>query len=134
MKEYKYKAEKRIVKGKKYDVIIPKNHSKITHLIYETIDINANDSYANISRWHTTCMVIRFGKTKWEILYDGNRGGFYLNGESMLDGGIFNILFQLESRKVRSLYLRIELIKFLQVRIKKDSQKLKRLEKSKEKQ
>lgn len=127
MKEYKYTKEERTVNGKKYNVIIPDKHSTIDALIFETEDLNAWDSYANITRYRTICLTLRKGEKEWETLYDGPTRLFKLNGDYIGIYGIFNLLFQLESEKVRERITKREKIKELKDRISRDSKRLKEL-------
>ena len=125
MKEYNYKEKKRIVKNKKYNAIIPDEHSTISALIFETKDLNAWDDYANITNYHTLCMIQKKGKREWEVLYDGATREFKLNGVHLGCAGIFSVLYQLETQKVRHDLHRKAEIKQLKDRIKKDSRTLK---------
>lgn len=124
MKEYKFKEEIKIVNNQKHEVIIPEKHSTIDALILKTIDLNAWDDWANITNWHTLCMVLRKGEKVWETLYDGSTREFKINGVYIGHTGIFNILFQLESEKVKNRYEKKAEIKELEDRIKKDTKRL----------
>lgn len=101
MKEYKYTEVKRIINGKKYNVIIPEKHSTIDALLYEVKDLNAWDQWANISNYHTLCMVLRKGEKRWENLYNGSSSYFELNGINMKNKGIYHVLVQLEKKEIR---------------------------------
>lgn len=129
MKEYKYKEVKKIVCGKKHTVIIPEKHSRIDKLVFETIDLNAWDSYANLTNYHTTCLILKKGEKEWETLYQGLTRKFKINGEYVGGIGIYNILFQLETERVRNNFIKKAEIKELKDKIKRDSQRLKELEK-----
>lgn len=127
MKEYKYKESKRKINGIKHDVIIPEKHSTIQALILETKDLNAWDDYANITRWHTLCMVLKKDEKEWETIYDGSTRGFNINDKSLGGSGIFPALLQLEKKFIREREYKKEEIKEIKDRMKKDVKRLKEL-------
>lgn len=127
MKEYKYKKEKRIIKHKEYNVIVPDKHSTIKALVFETKDLNADDDWANITRYYTLCMILEKGESEWVTLYDGVSRSFTINGKNIFGHGIYNLLFQLESDKVRKrIFIKAE-IERLEYSITRDSIRLKEL-------
>jgi hypothetical protein len=127
MKEYTYKEKILTINKVKHKVIFPENHSSIDALFYKVVDLNAWDDYANITNWHTLCMVLRKGKKEWEKIYEGSTRNFKINGKIIGTCGIFNLLFQLENEKVRNEIKKKAEIKELKDRIKTDTQRLKTL-------
>lgn len=127
MKEYNYKEKILTINKVKHEVILPENHSTIDALFCKTINLNADDDWANITHWHTLCMVRRKGKREWEKLFSGDTRDFKINGLSIGNSGIFTILFQLENEDVRNDIIKKARIKELKDRIKKDTKRLKEL-------
>ena len=128
MKNYTYKETTRIINKQKHTAIIPDKHSTIDALILETKDLNAWDSWANITRYHTLCLILRKGERKWETIYDGPTHSFAVNGTYLGNVGIYSVLFQLENEKTRNSYRKKAEIKELKDRIKKDTKRLQKLQ------
>lgn len=131
MKEYNISEKIKKVNNEKHIVVIPEKHSNIKALILETRDLNAWDDWANITNYHTLCMVLKKGEKEWETLHDGSTHTFKINGVYAKGVGILNVLFLLETEKVRNNFIKKTEITNLKNRIKKDSKRLKKLQEGK---
>jgi hypothetical protein len=132
MKEYIYKEKIVTINKVKQKVIFPENHSGIDALFYKVVDLNAWDDWANITNWHTLCMILEKDKKKWKTIFNGSTRDFRINGLSIGNSGIFTILFQLEDEKIRNNFLKKAKIKELKNRIKEDTKRLQLLRKVKQ--
>ncbi len=128
MKYYKFVEKNSVIKGHIHKVIIPEKHSTIDAMVLETKDLNAWDSWANITRYHTICLVKNKGENKWDTLYDGLTSSFSVNGIFPENTGVNHILFLLEKESVRNRITKRQRIKELKNRIKKDTWELKEIQ------
>jgi hypothetical protein len=127
-KEYKYTEKSVQIKGKKYNGIFPEKHSVIDGLIFEVVDENADDTWANIPDYHTFCAIKRKGEKKWEIIFEGKSYDFEVNGIKLgTMNGIYDALFELEDKNIRDKTILDNEIVFLKKRIKEDTKRLKEL-------
>lgn len=127
-KEYRYSNLNVNIGGVQHTAAVVENHSTIDSIIYTTKNENFCDGYANIPRWHTTCIVKWKGKNSWETLHDGPSHEFRFNGEKLYSPqgiGLFPLLFALESGTAKQEYLRKQEISTLHSEI---SEKQRRLE------
>ena len=127
MKTYKYKQTKRKINGIKHTVIIPEKHTVIQALVLETIDLNAWDDYANITCYHTTCLILEKNSKDWKTIYNGLTESFKIDNNKMYSHGYFLVLFELETEKFKQKYYKKEKIKLLKHNIKKYTSELKEL-------
>lgn len=98
-KEYEYEDKEVNINGHKMKAMFPKNHSRVTGIFYEWKDSNwqdRQDGWANISDWHLTFWILWNGNTVWECITDKK-----WQERHWRDGGMFRLLFALESDKER---------------------------------
>lgn len=99
IKDYKCIKKEVEVFGKTYSAFFPDNHTNIKSIIYENRDLNAGDSYANISRYHITLLVLRKGAKSWETEYAGLKREY--RGSLDFDSGLNGLLLGLEDESAR---------------------------------
>lgn len=128
IKEYKYIEKRETFKKVTHTVLYPKNHSTIQALVFNVVDLNWGDDWANITNWHTLCMVLRKGETEWKTLFDGKSREFKINND-YIGHSVFEVLFQLEKEHIRTRLLKNAEIRTLKKRIKEDTKYLKELTK-----
>lgn len=126
-KEYEYKEEEVIIDGYKYIGIFPEIHSRIKGLVVLTVDLNADDDYANITDWHTISFVLYKKSKNWKKVYQGRPSNFNINGKFPSSMGFYDVLFMLETNKVRKQLEKEHEICYLKNVIKKDIKRLKQL-------
>ena len=128
MKEYKLDKKTVRINGQSYEGHFPEAHSKVKGVVYRVTNLNAWDKYANIANWHTTCFVLWKDREKWERIYDGPQEDFEINNQTVRTAaGLYEILFMLESERVRNGVLRKKEVADLRRERKKIDKKLEEL-------
>ncbi len=99
IKDYECIKKEVEVFGHTYQAFFPDDHTNIKAIIYDCRDKNAEDPYANISRWHVTLLVLRKGAKKWEAEYVGLKEDY--RGSLDFNSGLNALLLGLEDESAR---------------------------------
>jgi hypothetical protein len=94
--KYEYKEKGVTTHGGTHKACFPKNHTNVDGVILNCFNLNAGDSYANITRNQLEVYLLEKGKNNWEKHYVGLASQY--NGELNVRNGLFQFLFSLEDK------------------------------------
>lgn len=98
MKKYQGKEKKVQFNGREVTAFFVKNHSRLKGLVFEWIDANHDDEWANISRWVRYFGVMEKDSKEWKMI-PGQHPDYMWASKGM---GIFQVLHCLELPNVRN--------------------------------
>lgn len=107
--------------GEKYTASFPRNHTNVQAIVLDCKDLNAGDSYANISRYYLKIFVLEKGRTQWKNVYCGLKKDYH--GDLDISGTL-PLLFSLEDLSFRRRWLRQNKIKKLRGTISESQKQL----------
>ena len=97
MIQYQYKEKKVKFNGRDINAFFVKNHSRLKGVIFEWIDANHDDEWANISKWVRHFGIMEKGSNKWKMI-EGQHPDYKWATRGL---GIFSVLHGLELDNVR---------------------------------
>ena len=96
MKDYEYTEKKVKIGSYDYGAIFPKNHSRISGLIWEWKDLNNDGGYSNIPRWTRTMYIREKGSKKWNLIPNNDQNYKW----AVVGMGYLQVLYGLEKPEV----------------------------------